>query len=124
MYLLAAIALVSLAHLAVLRIQDRYKLRRLTRHLLPWFHITVASNIFTGVVLMALSNTFLFKHALMIVASAGLIGLHIAIKKATRWGNPKKDAIFAAFKKRVFTLLMIELIVLLSVTAITPYISF
>lgn len=124
LYLIAAIGVITLAHLGVLRISDRYKLRRLTRHLLPWYHIMVASNIFTGVIILAMSNAFLFKHALMIIATIALIGLHIAIKKALKWGNPKDDAVFAAFKSRVMKLLLLELAILLATTAVTPYITF
>ncbi len=119
-YLIILIALTSSANLLFLRFENPYKVRRWVRYFLPIFHVFVAANIFTGLIVMALNNLAVnFKYALMIIATVALIGLHIAINKALKWANPKKDDIFTQFKNRVPKIILIELILLLSTTLVT-----
>ncbi|MGM0622551.1 MAG: hypothetical protein ACQESH_00875 [Campylobacterota bacterium] len=117
------IALTSIAHILVLNFKNPYKVRRFTRYLLPVFHIFIASNAFTGFILAAMGHLPLYepRYMLMIIATLVLMGMHIAIKKALRWGNPKKDDIFLAFKARVTKICTYELIVLISATLVLFY---
>jgi hypothetical protein len=121
-FFIILIALVSLAHLLVLRFENPYKVRRYTRYLLPVYHVFIASNIFTGILIMAIAQLALSpKYILMIIATVVLIALHIAINKALKWANPKDDEVFAKFKKRVTKILTYEFMVLLSTALVSPY---
>ena len=122
--LIILIALTSLAHMLVLRFENPYKVRRYTRYMLPLFHMFVASNAFTGFIIMAMLHLPIYgpRYILMIVVTIALIGLHIAINKALKWANPKDDKIFARFKKRVTKIVTYELFILLSSTLVLFYI--
>lgn len=118
------IALTSLAHMLVLRFDNPYKVRRWTRYLLPTFHVFIASNAFTGFIIMAMLHLPLYgpRYILMIVVTSALIGLHIAINKALKWANPKDDQIFEKFKKRVTKIVTYEIFILMSSTLFLFYI--
>jgi len=118
------IALTSLAHMLVLQFENPYKVRRWTRYLLPVFHVFIASNAFTGFIIMAMLHLPIYapRYVLMIVVTIILIGLHIAINKALKWANPKDEKIFASFKQRVTKIASYELFILISSTLALFYI--
>ena len=121
-FIIILIGLTSLAHMMFLRFKNPYTVRRYTRYTLPVFHIFVASNAFTGFIIMAMGHLgFTPKYILMIIATVVLIAMHIAINKALKWANPKDDEIFAKFKKRVTKITSYELMVLLSTALVSPY---